>query len=63
MRVYVHRSLDVLWLRVRGGPVRTCRVHFCCHGDVLWLRVRGGQVRTWRIHFRCHGDMHRLPRR
>ena len=34
------RSLDVLWLRVRGGPVRTCRVHFRCHGDVHRLPRR-----------------------
>ena len=32
------RSLDVLWLRVRGGPVRTCRVHFRCQRDMHRLQ-------------------------
>ena len=34
------RSLDVLWLRVRGGQARTSRVYFRCHGDMHRLPRR-----------------------
>ena len=52
----------MLWLRVRGGPLRTWRIYFRCHGDVLWHRVRGGRVRPSRVYFIICHDVHPVRR-
>ena len=41
------RSLDVLWLRVRGGPVRPSRVYFIICRDVHRPVRRGQVLKCW----------------
>ena len=41
------RSLDVLWLRVRGGPVRPSRVYFIICRDVHRPVRRGQLLKCW----------------